>query len=65
MFDNAAANYTADWVKRTTLLPPEAKVPPELPPDDVNHDSRIMTPKNWGEVCFKNFFKALIRLKTL
>jgi hypothetical protein len=49
MFDNTAAKYTADWVSRTTLIPSEMKVPPELPGEIISHNSRVITPKNWGE----------------
>jgi hypothetical protein len=49
MFDNTAAKYTADWVSRTTLIPSEMKVPPELPGEVITHNSRVIEPKNWGE----------------
>jgi hypothetical protein len=49
MFDNTAAKYTADWVSRTTLIPSEMKVPPDQAVDLVSHDSKVITPKNWGE----------------
>uniref|UniRef100_A0AC34GRZ8 Enamelin n=1 Tax=Panagrolaimus sp. ES5 TaxID=591445 RepID=A0AC34GRZ8_9BILA len=50
MFDNTAAKYTADWVSRTTLIPSEMKVPPDQAAIDlISHDSKVITPKNWGD----------------
>uniref|UniRef100_A0A914Y7J7 Enamelin n=1 Tax=Panagrolaimus superbus TaxID=310955 RepID=A0A914Y7J7_9BILA len=50
LFDNTAAKYTEDWVSRTTLIPSEMKVPPDQATIDlISHDSKVITPKNWGE----------------